>query len=81
MVRTDQMWRYARTIKLPHHHDGDIEGALSYSTLLAVTESKHQGWDFKLECGCKLQSCFGESEWEVEVIWHEDVLNWGKQPA
>lgn len=80
MVRTDQMWRYPRTVELGHYHDSDNK-ELTWTTLTAVTPSKAQGWDFELEDGCKLQSCFAETEIEVRTIWHEDVLNWGKQPA
>jgi len=80
MVRTDQMWRYTRTVELGHYHDSD-DTELTWSMLTAVTPSKAQGWDFELEDGCRLQSCFAETEIEVQVLWHEDVLNWGKQPA
>jgi hypothetical protein len=80
MVRTDQMWRYTGTVKLGHHHDGDVDGPLTWETLTAVKPSEAQGWDFWLECGCKLQSCFDDMDIEVQVIWHEDVLNWHSQP-
>lgn len=78
MVRTDQMWRYARTVKLAHYHGHDLD--LTWITLKAVTPSSAQGWDFELEDGCVLQSCFDDMEIPVETIWHEDVLNWGKAP-
>ena len=81
MVRTDQMWRYTNTVKLAHYHgDGNFD-TLTWEKLLKVEPSTAQGWDFHLECGCKLQSCFDETEIEVQTIWHEDVLNWGKAPA
>jgi len=79
MVRTDQMWRYPRTVKLMHYHS--VGGDEIWETLVAVTPSPAQGWNFELEDGCVLQSCFDETEIEVQTIWHEDVLNWGKQPA
>ena len=76
MVRTDQMWRYVREVKLGHYHQDDK--VLTWSKLVKVERSKAQGWDFTLECGCRLQSCFDETEIEVQVIWHDDVVNWGK---
>ena len=76
MVRTDQMWRYPRTVKIGHYHGEDE--AESFSMLLAVTESPAQGWDFHLECGCKLQSCFGETEIAVEMNLLDEVANWGR---
>lgn len=79
MVRTDELWRYTGTVKLSHYHSGDdySEEPARWETLTAVTPSEAQGYDLYLEDGCKLQSCFGETENEVQVIWHEDVLNWG----
>lgn len=79
-VRTDEMWRYTNTVRLGHYHDSDDE-ELTWTMLTAVAPSKAQGWDFELEDGCRLQSCFGDSLIEVQVDWHEDVLNWGMQPA
>ena len=78
MVRTDQMWRYTRTIKLSHYHGDGNYDTLTWETLMEVAPSPAQGWNFTLECGCTLQSCFDDMEWDVEVIWHDDVLNWGK---
>jgi hypothetical protein len=81
MVRTDEMWRYTRTVKLSHHHDGDVRGELTWETLMKVAESPTQGWEFTLECGCVLQSCFPETTNEVQTIWDDEILNWGKTPA
>ncbi len=78
MVRTDQMWRYTGTIKLPHYHGDGNYTTLTNETLTEVNPSPVQGWNFTLECGCTLQACFDGMEWDVEVIWHEDVVNWGK---
>jgi hypothetical protein len=80
MVRTDQMWRYTRCVKLSHYHGDGNYSELTWEDLIAVRPSPAQGWDFELECGCVLQSCFGEMEIEVQVNWHPDVLNWGKEP-
>ena len=80
MVRTDQMWRYPRTVKLGHYHGSD-DNELTWTELKAVRPSEAQGWDFELEDGCTLQSCFDETEIEVQMILSDEVLNWGKQPA
>jgi hypothetical protein len=77
MVRTDNLWRYTRTIELQHDCSEKNPGD-SWSTLVKVTDSEAQGWDLHLECGCKLQSCFGETEWEVQMILSDEVANWPK---
>lgn len=77
MVRTDQMWRYTRGVEVEHKHSS-ADRESTWSMLTAVTDSPDQGWNFHLEDGCKLQSCFGETEVDVKTIWHEDVLSWGK---
>lgn len=77
MVRTDQMWRYTREVELGHYHDS-ADKELTWTALAAVKPSEAQGWNFDLEDGCRLQSCFDETEIDVRTIWHEDVLNWGK---
>lgn len=84
MVRTENLWRYTNTIKLSHHHDGAVsdaetaETAATWSTLTSVTDSEWQGWELLLECGCKLQSCFGDTEWDVQMILSDEVANWCK---
>ena len=87
-VRTDEMWRYPRTVKLAHTGpcENSQNAAEVWSTLVTVRDSGrhgqngngYEGWYFDLECECTIQSCFADTPIEVEVIWHEDVLNWGK---
>jgi hypothetical protein len=78
MVRTDQMWRYTRTVMIAHYHgDGNYE-TLTWEPVIMVEPSPIQGWNFTLECGCTLQSCFGEMEINVKMIPHPDVAAWGK---
>lgn len=78
MVRTDQMWRYARTVMVEHWGSNpDCERGV-WDVVTKVSESKHQGWDFHLECGCKIQSCFDETLIEVREVHHPEVAEWGK---
>lgn len=79
MVRTDQMWRYPRTVFLGHFHRSSDDD-LTWELLTAVRRSTAQGWDFELDCGCVLQSCWDDTMIEVQVDWHPDVLNWGREP-
>ena len=65
MVRTDEMWRYPRTIEVKHCHEIEDE---QWAVLSKVENSKVQGWDIYLSDGCKLQSCFAETEYEVRMI-------------
>lgn len=79
MVRTDQMWRYARTVLIEHW--GDSTPACErgvWDVVVKVTESAFQGWDFHLECGCKLQSCFADMMIPTRDVPHPEVAEWGK---
>lgn len=75
-VRTDEMWRYPRTIEVMHsHHINDEQWAV----LVKVTDSGMHvgaddggkgimGWFIHLRDGCQLQSCFPETEYTVRLI-------------
>ncbi len=79
-IRTDQMWRYARTVMIGHYHGDGNYTQETWEPVVKVEPSVHQGWDFHLEDGCKLQSCFDDMEIDVKMIPHPDVANWGKAP-
>jgi hypothetical protein len=79
MVRTDQMRYYARTVMVEHW--GSKSPACErgvWDVVVEVKESSVQGWDFHLACGCKLQSCFAETDIETREVWHPEVAEWGK---
>lgn len=77
MVKPSNMWRYVRTVKVAHHHDGNPKGELTWETVTASTPSPAQGWDFTLECGCKLQYAL-DLDVEVQMILLDEVANWGR---
>lgn len=82
MVLTRDMWRYARTVMIGHYHGDGNYTHETWEPVVKVERSAYQGWDFHLEDGCKLQSCFEETpidcrEWNP----HPDVANWGKRPT
>lgn len=68
-IPTDQLWRYLGVIEVAHNHDslGDPD---AWGKLEWTSESPHQGWDIWLGCDrrCKLQSCFGDTEYAVRMI-------------
>jgi len=74
-VRTDKMWLYTRTVEVQHSHDILDE---QWAVLVDVTPSGCQGWDIHLSDGCKLQSCFDETEYTVRMLPNPEVDNWGK---
>lgn len=78
MVRTDRLWRYTRTVKLHHFHGCPCCLRGAWSTLVGVEQSSVQGWTLVLECGCELQPA-PDVEHTVQVMWHEDVLNWHRR--
>ena len=74
-VRTDEMWRYTRTIEVQHSHEILDE---QWSVLVAVRPSKYQGWEIELADGCKLQCTVGEIEYTVRMLPNPEIDNWGK---
>lgn len=68
-IPTDQLWRYLNEVEVAHNHDSYAD-ADAWGVLLWVSESETQGWDLWLGCDreCKLQSCFGESTYEVRMV-------------
>jgi hypothetical protein len=73
------MWRYAREVMI-EHWGGEGTEHHTWETVTAVTPSAHQGWDFHLADGCKLQSCFPDTEIEVRMMPNPIVDEWGKAP-
>jgi hypothetical protein len=68
-IPTDQLWRYLNEVEVAHCHDSVVVHD-AWGKLLWVSESPAQGWDVWLGCDreCKLQSCFGESAYDVRMI-------------
>ena len=68
-IPTDQLWLYLNGVEIAHCHEsmGDID---AWGKLLWISESSAQGWDVWLGCNreCKLQSCFGETTYEVRMV-------------